>query len=180
MCEYLLRQLSIGGMFPAERSFAKEDGMRRTMLLTAIIAVAVAVSSGVAYSAERSPEAASTNLKVNKVASDTNVAVGEDFTWTVRVKNRGQSRAANVRLVDTLPMSVRLLNVTSSQGGPCRVDFPRVVCKLGNIGKGKQAVVRLKVEATQAGILRNRARATTSTNDVRIKNNRDASVVRAG
>lgn len=156
------------------------------MLLMAFIAMAVVAASGVVYATprdsgpSRSTEAAVADLRIVKVASDANVSVGENFTWTVRVANRGQARAANVRVVDTLPMSVRLLNILPSQGGPCRVDFPRVVCTLDTIKKGEWAVVKFKVRATQSGTLRNVARASTTTPEVRLSNNRSVSVVRAG
>jgi uncharacterized repeat protein (TIGR01451 family) len=163
----------------------REDRMRKMMLIMAVIVAAVISAGGVAHAVPRdadptrSPEAATADLKVTKRTPDANVSVGEDFTWTVRVTNRGQARAADVRLVDTLPVSVRLLNIIPSQGGPCEVDFPRVVCTLDTIGKGKTAVVKLRVEATQAGVLKNKARANTSTSETQLSDNRAVSVVTA-
>ncbi len=164
--------------------------MKKVVLLMAFIAVAVVAASGAVYamprdsgpseSAQAAAEAALADLKVSKVASDAHVSVGEDFTWTVRVANRGPSRAANVRLVDTLPISVRLLNILPSQGGPCQVDFPQVVCTLDTVGKGQAAVINFKAEATRPGTLRNVARASSTTPEVKILNNRSVSVVRAG
>lgn len=160
--------------------------MRRVVLLMAFIAMAVIAASGVVYAMPRdsgpsgAAQAAVADLGVNKVASDTNVSVGEDFTWTVRVSNRGQSRAANVRVVDTLPTSVRLLNILPSQGGPCQVDFPQVICTLDTVGEGQTAAIKFKAQATQPGTLRNVARASTTTPEVRLSNNRSVSVVRAG
>lgn len=168
-----------------ERHDAREDTMKKMVLLLALIATAMIAASSVALAVPRdagpskSAQAAIANLRVTKQTPDTTVAVGQDFTWTVRVANRGQVRAANVRMVDTLPMSVRLLNIIPSQGGPCTVDFPRVICTLDTIGKGKVAVVKLRVRATQAGTLRNVARASTTTTEIRLLDNRAASVVRA-
>ncbi len=163
----------------------KEDTVKRVVLLMAFIAIAMVAASGVVYAMprdsgpSRSTEAAVADLKVTKATPDARVSVGEDFTWTVRVTNLGRARAANVRVVDTLPISVRLLNILPSQGGPCQVDFPQVICTLDTVGKGKTAVIKLKAEATQPGTLRNAARASTTTPEVRLSNNRSVSVVRA-
>lgn len=124
-------------------------------------------------------QAAVADLSLRKATPDDTVRVGENFNWTLRVANRGPGRASGVRVVDTLPMSVRLLNVVSSQGGPCDVDFPRVVCNPGSIDSGETATIRLTVRATQAGTLRNRARVDASSTDANAANDRAVSVVRA-
>jgi uncharacterized repeat protein (TIGR01451 family) len=124
-------------------------------------------------------QAAAADLSIRKTTPDDSVRVGENFDWTLRVANRGPGSASDVQVVDTLPMSVRLLNVVASQGGPCVVDFPRVVCNPGTIASGGKVTIKLTVRATEAGTLRNRARVSGSSTDTNAANNRAVSVVAA-
>ena len=141
--------------------------------VAAVAAVLTLANSGPAW-------AAVADLSVRKAASENRVQVGERFVWTVTVANKGPRQAQGVRVVDTLPYSsVRLNNVVASQGGPCQVDFPRVVCSLGTLGVGEKATIKLYVGATEAGALRNRARVSQSTGDSDPTNDKASSTVRA-
>lgn len=141
------------------------------VMLGALVAALTLVVSGPAW-------AAVADLSVRKTASDRSVSVGENFVWRVTVKNSGPAQAQNVRVVDTLPESVRLNNVLASKGGPCDVDFPRVTCTLGNLAAGEKATIKLFVDPTQAGVLRNRVRVNQTGADANASNNRAVSVVR--
>lgn len=150
--------------------------MMASALLGTLVA-ALAIALALVYSGPA--QAAVSDLSIRKTTSDDVVNVGETFNWTVRVANRGPGPASGVQVVDTLPMSVRLLNVVPSQGGPCDVDFPRVVCNLGSIASDGQATIKLTVRATQEDTLHNRSRVSSSSADANTANNRAVSVVRA-
>jgi hypothetical protein len=83
-----------------------------------------------------------------------------------------QAAAADLSIRKTTPDD-------SVQGGPCVVDFPRVVCNPGTIASGGKVTIKLTVRATEAGTLRNRARVSGSSTDTNAANNRAVSVVAA-
>lgn len=154
--------------------------MPKRMMVSAflgIVVTALAIALALTYSGPA--QAAVADLSVRKTTPDATVGVGETFNWTVRVANRGPGPASGVQVVDTLPMQVRLLNAVSSQGGPCNVDFPRVVCNLGSLDSGAGATIKLTVRATEAATLRNRAKVSASSADANTSNNRAVSEVRA-
>ncbi len=150
--------------------------MPRRLVVMALLG-ALAAATALVLALPGPAQAAVSDLSIRKTAADDRVRVGETFNWTIRVANRGPGPASGVQVVDTLPMSVRLLNVVPSQGGPCDVDFPRVVCNLGSIASGGQATIKLTVRATQEDTLRNRSRVSSSSADANTANNRAVSVV---
>lgn len=149
----------------------------RRMVVLALLGVLAAALVLTLVLSGQARAATVADLSIRKTTPDDTVRVGETFNWTIRVANRGPGQASGVRVVDTLPMSVRLLNIVSSQGGPCDVDFPRVVCNPGSIASGEGATIRLTVRATESGTLRNRARVDGSSTDTNAANDRAVSAV---
>lgn len=66
------------------------------------------------------------------------------------------------------PESARL----PSQGGPCNVDFPKVVCAPGNVGAGDSTTIKSIARGAQSDSLHDRVHATTSTVELESDDNR--------
>lgn len=84
--------------------------------------------------------------------------LGKPLQYVLQVHNQGESQAANVQVVDTLPEGVTLLAATSSQGS-CSLANP-VTCALGTLEPGGEATVTLLVQTGQGGLLLNQAQVS--------------------
>jgi uncharacterized repeat protein (TIGR01451 family) len=89
-------------------------------------------------------------LRIAKSASTLVLNPGETFTYTMVVSSVGAAGTTAVVLTDTLPADVQALGAVASQGGctPGSGWGATVVCALGAVDAGAQAVVTLTVEAT--------------------------------
>lgn len=76
----------------------------------------------------------SVDLSITKIADDTEVLAGADIVWTLTVTNGGPSFAANVSVVDTLPVGVEFLPASSSSA--CAAVGQTVTCSLVELGNG--------------------------------------------
>jgi uncharacterized repeat protein (TIGR01451 family) len=88
------------------------------------------------------PSPSTADLELSKSASDTTPVLGDEFTYSLTVFNRGPGPAAAVELTDELPPGMRL---TSTPPG-CGAGLVRVVCGLGGLAAGASATVSLNVE----------------------------------
>jgi uncharacterized repeat protein (TIGR01451 family) len=95
--------------------------------------------------------------------------VGRELTFTATVVNRGPQAASRVSLGETLPASVTLLRVTTSQG-QCS-GAGTVVCALGNLAPGASATVAVTVRPTIRGTLSTSASVTATESDPERGNN---------
>ncbi|HEX2183278.1 MAG TPA: DUF11 domain-containing protein, partial [Rubrobacteraceae bacterium] len=112
-----------------------------------------------------------TTLRVTKSDSVDPATVGEDLTYTIRVRNTGATETAeNVRLEDFLPENTTFRSAAAA-GGNC--DEPdlgstggTVRCNLGDIAAGTFEEVTITVRPTaaagEAGFVRNTAEAKGS------------------
>jgi uncharacterized repeat protein (TIGR01451 family) len=60
-----------------------------------------------------------TDLQITASASATELAPGEDVTYTLVVRNNGPKSAANITITDNLPASLTFISCAASQGGTC-------------------------------------------------------------
>ena len=88
------------------------------------------------------PSPSTADLELSKSASDTTPVLGDEFTYSLTVFNRGPDPAAAVELTDELPPGMRL---TSTPPG-CGAGIVQVVCGLGGLAAGASATVSLNVE----------------------------------
>ncbi|MCP5468707.1 MAG: DUF11 domain-containing protein [Deltaproteobacteria bacterium] len=90
----------------------------------------------------------SSNLLVNKEASNANVEFGEEFTYNITVENTGPQDEPNAILVDEVPAELEIVSV--SPGEPtCTVNAQVVLCKLGEIKANDSASVDITVKVIE-------------------------------
>ena len=82
---------------------------------------------------------------------------GQNVTYTLTVRNHGPSSATNVVAKDWLPAKTAFVSSSASQGS-CTGTRP-VVCSLGTLSSGSSATVTIVASVSQAGELRDEARA---------------------
>jgi uncharacterized repeat protein (TIGR01451 family) len=114
------------------------------------------------------------DLSLSKTGEPTQVYAGEPLTYTLTVNNSGPSAASGVILTDTLPGNVTFISVNSTQGTCAGPVLGEVVCNLGTIGLGSNAVVTIVVSPNSSVDLYNQAVVSTTTNDPGSTNNSDA------
>lgn len=91
------------------------------------------------------------DLAVVKTAAPQMAVLGEEYTYTINVTNKGPSEATGVEAVDTLPSQVNIVSVVPS----CPVSGNVVTCDLGAFATGETKTISIKVIPTQTGILTN-------------------------
>jgi Domain of unknown function DUF11 len=80
------------------------------------------------------------------------VGVRDQLTYRAEVANDGPSNGA-ANLSATLPTEVRLVSVTASGGGDCRVDRKTVICFFAGIDPGQRVAAAIATSPKQAGLL---------------------------
>jgi uncharacterized repeat protein (TIGR01451 family) len=123
--------------------------------------------------------AQSVNLNLTKTASPNPGIALANLTYRITVTNNGPSPGTNVSMTDTLPGGVNFVSATPTQGS-CGVTSP-VICNLGSMANGAQAVISIAVTPQSPGQLTNTASVgatevdpDTSDNSVTIQTNVNA------
>ncbi len=109
------------------------------------------------------------DLALEKLDSPDPVTVGRPLTYRITVTNYGASTATNVTLTDTLPSGVTFGSATPGQG-TCS-GTSQVICNLGDLSIGANAVVTILVTPTVTGTLSNTASVSADTIDLNSANN---------
>lgn len=117
------------------------------------------------------------DLGIVKTASAATVNEGDDFSYTLTVRNAGPSTARDAVVTDSIPAGVRLRSASSSRGS-CSQDDP-VVCQLGDVADGGSATITLDVTATAQGRTVNTAVVTSATPDPDPDDNQSGTSVEA-
>jgi uncharacterized repeat protein (TIGR01451 family) len=105
------------------------------------------------------------NLVLDKTQStDTAIRVGDDLTYTLKVKNKGRTPATGVVLTDNLPSSMAFVSVTTTQG-VCRHAGGIVTCNLGTIPGEGLVTVQILVRPQTPGLFRNFATVRSKEDD---------------
>src|SRR5262245_47027411 len=94
---------------------------------------------------------AEADLALTNVDAPDPVAAVQLLTYTLAVTDNGPDAASGVRVTDTLPGSVTIDVVTSSQG-TCTGDAP-ITCNVGALDSGASATVTIKVRPSATGPL---------------------------
>ncbi|HSM58632.1 MAG TPA: CARDB domain-containing protein [Candidatus Sulfomarinibacteraceae bacterium] len=95
------------------------------------------------------------DLSVTKLAS-ANPGLGEEMTYTVNVVNNGPATATNVQMQDSLPPSVTVQSIDTSQGS-CSGSGNVVDCSLGSLDPHTNATVSIVVIPNESGSITNYA-----------------------
>jgi uncharacterized repeat protein (TIGR01451 family) len=115
------------------------------------------------------------NLALAKSASSNVVVEGADLTYTLTVTNNGPGAATNVTLTDPLPPGVAFVSATPDQG-TCLPSGGAVICDLGSLASGEDALVNIVVTTSVESTLTNSASVAASETDPDAANN-TASVI---
>ena len=86
------------------------------------------------------------DLVLSKTAAQRSVRVGQVATFTVVVRNTGDAAAKNVAVADQSSRNGQFVGARPSQGS-CNERTP-LVCRLGTIGAGRRATIRIRMQAT--------------------------------
>jgi uncharacterized repeat protein (TIGR01451 family) len=109
------------------------------------------------------------DLAVVKRVDRATARVGQRLTYTLRVTNRGPDDAANVRLVDSWTLRMKIISVRPSQGH-CADSAP-IQCSLGAMKSGAHATITVVGIAGHPGRLRNKATVASDSRDPDLSNN---------
>jgi uncharacterized repeat protein (TIGR01451 family) len=112
------------------------------------------------------------DLRIAKTASATTLTEGDDFTYTLTIRNAGPSTAVDAVVTDSVPAGVRVRSVSSSRGS-C-TDTDPVVCRLGDVADGDEVTITIRATATDAGSPVNTAIVSSPTPDPDPSNNQDS------
>lgn len=92
-----------------------------------------------------------------------------NLTYAINVKNSGPGSAESVTLKDALPLGMRFVSATSSQGSCSGTST--VTCKLGILASGGNASVTLVVQPRLLGTYTNKVSVSSTTLDNSTGNN---------
>lgn len=119
-----------------------------------------------------------TDLAVAQVPSTNLVLLGQNFTYTLHVTNRGPNAATNIRLTDELPATASFVSAVPSQGS-CSNAAGIVMCDLATLAVGARASVLLTVTPTLVSVMTNSVSAASDEIDSLATNNAATSVLMA-
>ena len=139
----------------------------RLLILSALAALLIALIGTPGASAVVGP----TDLTVTKNDSADPVVKGDNFTYTIQVRNLGANDASGVTVVDTLPSQVDFVSATASAGS-CQQQAGTVTCNLGQVNSGVTATVTIAVKAQKQGTASNLV-TVASVDDTNATNNQD-------
>jgi uncharacterized repeat protein (TIGR01451 family) len=146
-----------------------------TLFLLATGILAAGLPSGAAGSAlvfqSRGDGGAVADLEVDNSDSRDPVRVGENFHYSIRIRDLGPGDATGVQMTDTLPESFELVDATGAKS--CARDG-EIHCDLGDIAHDGNATVILHVRASKPGRFTNTATAWSTIDDPNRENNSDS------
>lgn len=114
----------------------------------------------------------SADIQVTKTSSVPSVKVGQNFVYTMTVRNNGPDAAQSVTMSDVLPASVT--HVTASLTGPQGIVIVCVItgsvphnvnCSAPPLQPGEQIVLTMTVKGTAPGLVTNTATGGSVTDD---------------
>lgn len=166
------------------------DGERTFTVTAKVAASATGSISNTATVTSTTPDGNTTNnsstapkslspladLVVTKTVSKATVLQGEQFSYTVKVRNDGPSDAVSVTLTDTLPAASKVVLVTTgtdTDTGTCTpaTATNSVSCAIGTLTPGQTATITVVAKAVAVGTFNNVAAATTTTTESSTTNN---------
>ncbi len=87
------------------------------------------------------------DLRISKSSSSVKILDGEDFNYTITVKNEGLAAEYNLSVVDEIPSDLKILQISAS-GWSCNRSDQTVECRLSELDSAKQASdIVISVEA---------------------------------
>jgi uncharacterized repeat protein (TIGR01451 family) len=115
------------------------------------------------------PGAPQPELVVSKRALSSSVRLGSTVTYAITVRNTGPVPAEQVFVADAPGRRGQLVSARASRAD-CDELIP-VRCRVGTRAAGAQVTIRVRLRATDTGLLRNLAVAGSGIDEVRLANN---------
>ena len=119
-----------------------------------------------------------TDLQITGTTSATELAPGEDVTYTFVVRNNGPNSAANINVTDNLPATVTFVSCAASQGGTCvggnasgnnrMITFPSLAV---NATATVTLVARVNNGVADQTVINNTAQVSATNADTNAQNN---------
>jgi uncharacterized delta-60 repeat protein/uncharacterized repeat protein (TIGR01451 family) len=132
-------------------------------------------STGV-LDATNATQLAGPDLLLTKTGPDS-VIVGNQFSYTVTVLNRGPDSASNVVITDTLPAGLTYVSSTPSNGTSGE-SGGTVTNNVGTLAANQTATLTITVGTTTMNTYTNTATATSTESDITPANNTDSATTK--
>ncbi|HEX8099454.1 MAG TPA: DUF11 domain-containing protein [Actinomycetota bacterium] len=97
------------------------------------------------------------------------VSLGHRVTYTIRVSNEGPDTAPEVTIHDLMDSTTTFVSYSASQGTcdtPAVGESGSLECAIGNVAKGADETVTLKVKTSEIAVIENDARVESTAADV--------------
>ncbi|MGE5444964.1 MAG: CARDB domain-containing protein [Ignavibacteriales bacterium] len=120
------------------------------------------------------PPSGGADLSITKSDRPDPVAVGNSLTYILIVRNNGPSSATGVSVTDTLPLGVKFISSSATQGICSGTSV--VTCNVGNLAKGASVTITIVVNVMRDGTIGNTADITGNETDPNLNNNTATSV----
>ncbi len=115
------------------------------------------------------------DVSVSVVDSPDVVIFGDDVTYRFTIANSGPGLASGIIFSNSFPADLSFVWASSSRGG-CSVTDTHLVCGIGNVAMGEEAVVTLTMRPQIAGLITNVGSVSMVAADGFIGNNSAAAV----
>ena len=126
------------------------------------------------------PTAGTADLDIRVSATPSPATAGQQFSYTIRVRNLGRMNAESVVVSDLLPAELAYLGGRTSHGA-ISLQGREVTAQLGSIASGEEALIRLDVLAANSGLVTNTVQVVSATTpDLTTINNQAVAIVTVG
>jgi gliding motility-associated-like protein/uncharacterized repeat protein (TIGR01451 family) len=122
------------------------------------------------------PDAPLVNLSIVKTAPATlGVAIGDEFDYSIEVKNMGTQLATGIVAIDDLPTYLSFVSATTGYGTVTN-SGKKVTWNIGNLSVGATITLTLRVKAELPGFSSNTATVTSTQPDSDMSNNTSTAI----
>lgn len=112
----------------------------------------------------------SSDLRLTKTADDEVGVVGEDVTYTLRVRNDGPDPATDVIVTDLMPQELDPQSISATGFGSCTLT-PTLSCSFPALPSGVTETVTIVATPLEAAPVQNEAMTSSDSTDVNVSNN---------
>jgi uncharacterized repeat protein (TIGR01451 family) len=109
------------------------------------------------------------DLEIIKLVSSKKAYVGEDLTWTIIVTNHGPSAASDVKVLEDIPDSLRLVKYTATKG---TFDKNTNIWTIGKLDNASSVTLTIVTRVLSVGNITNPVDVNSSTPDSNKTNNK--------
>ncbi|GAB3935076.1 hypothetical protein GCM10029976_044920 [Kribbella albertanoniae] len=123
------------------------------------------------------------DLSIDKVVVPSNPAAGEKVKYTLTVKNNGPSEAQQVRVADSLPAGLTIIDAQAPAPAGCSAAGQEITCLVDTLASKATLVIQVTAtldSAYQGGPLTNSAAVSSATPDPDTSNNTGTATITPG